>query len=178
MTSHPTPPVFSRLEDANEAYVASGEHHEPPARPARRLAVITCMDSRIDVFAVLGLDLGDVHVIRTAGARVTDDVLRSLALSNHVLGTHQVAVIAHTDCGLHDHDGHLADRLAAAMGPAAGAREWFAFTDPAEAVRDDCELLRTWEHRPAELTVAGYVLDVGDGRLHRTVPPTPAPPLS
>lgn len=176
MTTDPTMPVFPQLEAANATYVDSGGHREASARPTRRLAVVTCMDSRIDVFAVLGLELGDVHVIRTAGARVTDDVLRSLALSTHALGTNQVAVIAHTACGLHDHDGRFADRLSEAMGAAAEARPWFAFADPVEAVRDDCELLRTWEHRPADLTIAGYVLDVADGRLHPAVPPTQAPP--
>ena len=70
------------------------------ARPSLRMAVVTCMDSRIDVFAVLGLHLGEAHVIRNAGGRVTDDVLRSLALSSHVLGVETVVVMQHTQCGL------------------------------------------------------------------------------
>src|SRR5688572_21730059 len=69
-------------------------------KPRRRLAVLTCMDARIDVYAVLGLALGDAHVIRNAGGRVTDDVLRSLALSAHVLGVDSVVVMQHTGCGL------------------------------------------------------------------------------
>ncbi len=164
-------PVFAQLEAANAAYVADGAHRELPVRPARRLSVVTCMDARIDVYAALGLDLGDVHVIRTAGARVTDDVLRSLALSTHVLGTNQVAVIAHTDCGLHDPEGRLPDQLAEKLGPGARDREWHTFTDPEDAVRSDCERLRVWEDRPADLRVAGYVLDITDGRLHCAVPP-------
>lgn len=174
MSSSSPTSVFSQLEAANSAYVDAGTHREAAVRPVRRLAVVTCMDSRIDVLSMLGLELGDAHVLRTAGGRVTDDVLRSLALSGHALGTDHVAVIAHTGCGLHDHDGGFVDRLVAAMGPAAGEREWYAFADPAQAVRDDCELLRRWSERPAGLTVAGYVLDVGDGRLRRIVAPTPA----
>lgn len=157
--------VFTELEAANASYVASGTHREVAVRPERRLAVVTCMDSRIDVHAVLGLDLGDVHVIRTAGARVTDDVLRSLALSQHLLGTSGVAVIGHTSCGLHDHDGNFHGRLADALGDAAADHDWHAFSDPTAAVRTDCERLLTWPLRPTGLTVAGYLLDVTDGRL-------------
>src|SRR4051812_45195574 len=69
-------------------------------RPIKKLAVVTCMDCRIDVFAVLRLEIGDAHVIRNAGGRVTDDVLRSLALSTHVLGTDSVILMQHTECGL------------------------------------------------------------------------------
>jgi carbonic anhydrase len=173
MSTQPTMPVFSELESANAAYVASGEHRELSVRPARQLAVVTCMDSRIDVYAVLGLELGDVHVIRTAGARVTDDVLRSLALSTHMLGTRQIAVIAHTDCGLKD-DGHFTEHVTQVMGPAAASRSWFEFTDPAESVRRDCDVLLSWDLRPREFVVAGYVLDIEEGRLVPAVQPTRA----
>src|SRR5688572_9584329 len=90
---------ISRLLAANEGYAAAREQVGNP-RPGRRLAVVTCMDSRIDVFAVLGLHLGDAHVIRNAGGRVTEDVLRSLALSSHVLGVDTVVLMQHTQCGL------------------------------------------------------------------------------
>src|ERR1700742_2496921 len=88
-----------RLLSANQSYAAA-RARVADARPGRRLAVVTCMDARIDVFAALGLHLGDAHVIRNAGGRVTDDVLRSLALSTHVLGVDTVAVMQHTKCGL------------------------------------------------------------------------------
>src|ERR1700712_4108952 len=84
---------------ANESYAAARANVADP-RPGRRLAVVTCMDARIDVFAVLGLPRGEAHVIRNAGGRVTDDVLRSLALSSHVLGVENVVVMQHTKCGL------------------------------------------------------------------------------
>jgi carbonic anhydrase len=163
-------PFFQELEEANAAYVASGAHEALPVRPSRQLTVVTCMDARIDVFAVLGLSLGDVHVIRTAGGRVTDDVLRSLALSTHLLGTRRVAVITHTDCGLHDPTGQMEAQLEAAMGAPPAAREWYGFADPEEAVRHDCDLLLRWAERPATFEVAGYVLDVADGQLRPVVP--------
>src|SRR6476659_10479454 len=90
---------IQRMLTANEAYAAARANvHDP--RPSRRLAVVTCMDARIDVFAVLGLHLGEAHVIRNAGGRVTEDVLRSLALGGHVLGVDTVVVMQHTKCGL------------------------------------------------------------------------------
>jgi carbonic anhydrase len=166
---------FARLVDANRAYVASGDHRDLPVQPARQLVVVTCMDSRIDVFANLGLPLGDAHIVRTAGARVTDDVLRSLTLSTHLLGTRAVAVIAHTDCGLRYPQGDLVDRLTDLMGHPPEVRDWHTFTDPAAAVAADCERLLAWADRPAGLTVAGYVLDVTDGRLREVTPPAAAP---
>src|SRR4028119_1212283 len=90
---------ISRLLDANHSWAAARANVADPS-PGRRLAVVTCMDARIDVFAVLGLHLGEAHVIRNAGGRVTDDVLRSLALSSHVLGVDSVVVMQHTKCGL------------------------------------------------------------------------------
>src|SRR6478609_10269808 len=90
---------IGRLLEANEGYAAARANVADP-RPGRRLAVVTCMDARIDVFAALGLHLGEAHVIRNAGGRVTDDVLRSLALSTHVLGVDTVLLMQHTKCGL------------------------------------------------------------------------------
>src|SRR6476659_11331206 len=90
---------IQRMLTANEAYAAA-RANVADARPGRRLAIVTCMDARIDVFAALGLHLGEAHVIRNAGGRVTDDVLRSLALSCHVLGVDTVVVMQHTKCGL------------------------------------------------------------------------------
>src|SRR5271169_4667104 len=93
---------MTRIADllaANRAYSAARANVADP-RPGRHLAIVTCMDARIDVFATLGLHLGEAHVLRNAGGRVTDDVLRSLALSSHVLGVDTVVVMQHTKCGL------------------------------------------------------------------------------
>lgn len=166
---------FDDIVAANREYVATGGHRPLPVRPSRRLAMVTCMDSRIDAFAALGLELGEAHVIRTAGARLTDDVLRSLTLSTHVLGTRSVMLIGHTDCGLADPEGTLVERLTAVIGRPPAPRDWLAFASAEAAVADDCAALRTWNDRPAELTIAGYVLDVRDGRLHGVVPPESVP---
>ena len=90
---------ITELLAANKGYAAA-RANVADARPGRHLAVVTCMDARIDVFAALGLHLGEAHVIRNAGGRVTEDVLRSLALSSHVLGVDTVVVMQHTQCGL------------------------------------------------------------------------------
>src|SRR6202453_2008866 len=92
-------PQIAHLLTANQGYAAARANVADP-RPSRHMAVITCMDARIDVFAALGLHLGEAHVIRNAGGRVTEDVLRSLALSSHVLGVDTVVVMQHTQCGL------------------------------------------------------------------------------
>ena len=169
-------PDFAQLEAANEAYVASGTHPHLDVRPARQLAVVTCMDARIDVYAILGLELGDVHVLRSAGGRVTDDVLRSLTLSTYLLGAYQVAVITHTDCGLHDPDGTLGQRVDELVGNPHDPGAWLAFRDPGEAARSDAERLLHWEDRPDGLVVAAYVLDVETGALECVLPATEASP--
>jgi carbonic anhydrase len=169
-------PDFAQLEAANADYVASGAHRPLPVRPARQLTVVTCMDARIDVYAVLGLEPGDVHVIRTAGGRVTDDVLRSLTLSTHLLGAYQVAVITHTDCGLCDPSGTLPGRLDEILGSPHDHDQWLTFADPGETARTDAERLLTWPDRPDGLVVAAYVLDVETGSLDRVLPAREAEP--
>lgn len=169
---------YDDLVAANREYVASGAHRALPVRPSRALVIVTCMDSRIDAFSTLGLELGEAHVIRAAGARITEDVLRSLALSTHALGTRSVAVIGHTDCGLCDIDGSLVARLSALMGHPPQERDWFEFTDVDDAVRSDCDLLLAWPDRPDGFRVAGYVLDVASGRVTEVAPPREARPPS
>jgi carbonic anhydrase len=166
--------VYEELEAGNRGYVEDGRHRSLDLRPAKQLTVLTCMDARIDVYAALGLDLGDVHVIRVAGGRVTEESLRSLTLSTHLLGTRRVAVIHHTDCGLCDADGTLVQRLEAAMGHRPLDHDWRTFADPEAAVREDCEQLLGWPDRPPGLIVAGYVLDITDGTLRGVVAPTAA----
>lgn len=169
--------VFDQLARANAAYVAGGGHRDVPVRPARKLAVLTCMDSRIDVFAVLGLDLGEAHVIRNAGGRVTPDALRSLTLSTALLGTRSVIQITHTDCGVRDPEDDITTRLSDAMGRTPDRTQWHTFADPRSALREDAELLGNWPDRPDEFGLAGYVFDVATGTLEEVVAPrvVPAP---
>src|SRR5438309_4846500 len=125
---------IDRVLDANNAYAAA-RANVTDARPSRHLAVVTCMDARIDVFAALGLHLGEAHVIRNAGGRVTDDVLRSLALSTHVLGVDTVVVMQHTKCGL---AGVTDEELQQLTGADLG---FFPIDDHAAVLREDITLL-------------------------------------
>lgn len=168
------PEEYDEVLAANAAYVARDEHPVLDIRPVRRLAIVTCMDARIAAFPVLGLQLGDAHVIRNAGARVTDDVLRSLALSTHVLGVRKVLVVGHTRCGLFDPQGTIDRTLTELMGRPPFTQTWGTFTDPKEAISRDCQRLLDWPDRPEGLLVAGYLLDVNDGRLTAVVSPTAA----
>jgi carbonic anhydrase len=147
---------------ANEAYAAARANvHD--ARPSRHLAVLTCMDARIDVFAVLGLNLGEAHVLRNAGGRVTDDVLRSLALSCHVLGVHTVVVMQHTGCGL---AGVTDDDLRARTGADLG---FYPIDDHRAALREDVGLLTATPFLSPVRAIAGLVYDVETGLLDDVV---------
>src|SRR5256885_14259148 len=153
---------ISQLLAANEAYAAA-RANVADARPGRRLAVVTCMDARIDVFAVLGLHLGEAHVIRNAGGRVTDDVLRSLALSSHVLGVDTVVVMQHTKCGLAGvTDAELRNLTGADLG-------FFPIDDHAAALREDIELLSSTAYLKPLNVIAGLVYDVESGELDDVV---------
>jgi len=143
---------------ANESYAAA-RANVADARPGRRLAVVTCMDARIDVFAALGLHLGEAHVIRNAGGRVTDDVLRSLALSCHVLGVDSVVVMQHTKCGL---AGVTDDELKELTGANLG---FFPIDDHAAALAEDIDLLTTQPYLEPLKVIAGFVYDVESGEI-------------
>ena len=153
---------IERLLDANQAYAAA-RANVADARPGRHLAVVTCMDARIDVFAVLGLHLGEAHVIRNAGGRVTDDVLRSLALSSHVLGVDTVAVMQHTKCGL---AGVSDDELRKLTGADLG---FFPIDDHAAALREDIDILTSTPYLKPLNVIAGLVYDVESGELDDVV---------
>lgn len=150
--------AFERLLADNRRYAPS-HRAISGARPSRRLAVVTCMDSRIDVFAALGLDLGEAHVIRNAGGRVTDDVLRSLALSSHALGVDTVALIEHTECGL---TGTSEDELRQLTG---ADKVFLAIADHFEAIRHDVELIVSTPYLRTIRSVAGFLLDIAAGTL-------------
>lgn len=146
----------ARLLAANQAYAGARANLADP-HPSRRLAVVTCMDARIDVFAVLGLHLGEAHVIRNAGARVTDDVLRSLALSVNELGVDTVVVMQHTQCGL---AGKSDDDLRARTG---AELDFLAIEDHKLALREDIEMLAAQPFLGPVDTIGGLVYDVETG---------------
>jgi carbonic anhydrase len=153
---------IDRLLAANKSYAAA-RANVADARPSSHIAVVTCMDARIDVFATLGLHLGEAHIIRNAGGRVTDDVLRSLALSSQVLGVDTVVVMQHTECGL---AGVTDEELRALTGADLG---FFPIDDHAAALREDIETLSATPFLSPLRTIAGFIYDVQSGEIDDVV---------
>jgi carbonic anhydrase len=137
-----------------------------PAPPARRVAVLACMDARLDPARILGLEEGDAHVIRNAGGVVTDDAVRSLAVSQHLLGTEEVMLIHHTRCGML---GLSDEEFASRLEREAGERPpWRAlgFADLEQSVRDSIGRLERSPFLPHRDRIRGFVYDVESGMLH------------
>ena len=149
----------------NEAFAERFDDGDAPARPAKRIAVVACMDARVNPFAILGLEPGDAHVIRNAGGVITDDEIRSLAISQRLLGTEEVVLIHHTGCGmlgLSDEEFKRQVREDAGVEP-----PWpvGGFDDLEESVRRSIERIRTSPFLPHKDSVRGFVYDVRTGRL-------------
>lgn len=153
---------FAHLLTANRGYAAARADIDN-ARPSRQLAVVTCMDARIDVFAALGLHLGEAHVIRNAGGRVTEDVLRSLALSSHSLGVTTVVVMQHTRCGL---AGVTDERLREITG---SDMPFLPIDDHEAALREDIAILSETAYLSPIERIAGWVFDVESGEISDVV---------
>ncbi|ANW17441.1 beta-class carbonic anhydrase [Streptomyces clavuligerus] len=133
--------------------------------PARHMAVVTCMDARMNIFAILGLHEGDAHVIRNAGGVVTDDTIRSLAISQRLLGTRQIMVIHHTDCGMLTFTDDVFKRE---IEEETGLRPWWApesFPDLEDDVRQSIRRIEVNPFLPCTADVRGFVFDVATGRL-------------
>jgi carbonic anhydrase len=155
-----------RLLENAERYAASKPASPDTPRPSTGVAVVACMDARLDVFALFGFSRGDAHVIRNAGGVVTDDVIRSLTISQRFLGTKEIILVHHTQCGLQDFDD---EAFAAELEAETGSRpEWRArgFTDAAADMRRSIEAIRSNPYIPSRDQVRGFVFDVVDGRLH------------
>ena len=169
---------------ANEAYAAGFDKGDLALPPARRFAILTCMDARLDPAKYAGLAEGDAHVIRNAGGRASDDAIRSLVISYKLLGTREWFVIHHTDCGMEFFTSELmGDLLASSLetaelgpdgfvdvgeGPGSDAGreiDWLTISDQAGAVVDDVRRIREHPLVPAGIPVYGYVYDVRTGRL-------------
>lgn len=158
--------VTDELLEANEAHAAAEGGVGRKAPPSRHVLVLTCMDARLDPARFLGLSTGDAHVLRNAGARVTQDVLRSLTLSQHALGTREVVVIHHTDCGLLTDDTEAyRSRIADAVAADLGDLDLLAFSDEEGSVRDDVDAIRAWPLLHPDTTVRGFLFDVDTSRL-------------
>lgn len=158
--------VIDDLLACNRRFAESLPDKHLDVHPSRRLAIVTCMDSRLDVFAALGLGDGEAHVLRNAGGVITDDVIRSLAISQRKLGTEAVMLIHHTDCGMQKiSDGGFRAELQEATGVSPSfAIESFADVDA--DVRQSILRVRRSEFLPHREQVRGFVYDVDTHRLH------------
>ena len=177
--------VLTEVLESNRKYASSfGEKSQLGMPPARRFAILTCMDARLDPAKYAGLAEGDAHVIRNAGGRASDDAIRSLIISYKLLGTQEFFVIHHTDCGMQffTNDvmrGLLASSLETAqltssgfrdVGKGPGSRageyvEWLTFADPKQAVIDDVERIRNHPLVPRNIPINGFIYDVHSGKL-------------
>lgn len=158
--------VIDDVLAANEVYAQTHELRRLTPRPERKLAILTCMDTRLSI-RTLGLKTGDAHIIRNAGGIVTDDSLRSLLISHYLLGTEEFMVINHTDCGLMQAtEQDLRALIQNRAGTAAIAPAFFyAFQNIDENVRHQLQKLRTHPWIPQSIAVRGFVYDVTSGRL-------------
>jgi carbonic anhydrase len=177
--------ILSEVLASNKSYASNfGDKSKLAMPPARRFAILTCMDARLDPAKYAGLAEGDAHVIRNAGGRASDDAIRSLVISYKLLGTHEFFVIHHTDCGMEFFTnevmrGLLASSLETAeltsngfrdvgRGPGSKAGEyieWLTIRDQKQAVIDDVERIRNHPLVPKSIPVYGFVYDVRSGKL-------------
>jgi len=185
--------IVDEVLRANAAYAADfGVKADLPIPPARRLAILTCMDARMDPAKFAGLDEGDAHVFRNAGGRASDDAIRSLVISHKLLGTNEWIVIHHTECGMETFTdeimrGLLASSLETATSDASGWRDtgrgpgsteaefidWLTFRDNAESVVADVQRIRSHPLVPSSIAIYGYIYDVKTGRLEEVAQATP-----
>jgi carbonic anhydrase len=169
MATSPTPeftPNTDELLEHNRSFASTFADGELEVAPTRRLAVVACMDSRMDLFQLLGLEHGEAHVIRNAGGVVTDDVIRSLCLSQRALGTREIILVHHTNCGLHNVS---EDAFKAELEAELGIKPWWAlesFTDPYADVRQSIHRLRHTPFVKFKDFIRGFVYDVRTGELH------------
>ena len=177
--------VLDQVLAANQRYAADfGEKGKLALPPARRFAVLTCMDARLDPARALGLEEGDAHVIRNAGGRASDDAIRSLVISHKLLGTEEWFVIHHTNCGMEFFtDGVMRDLLGSSLetaelsaqgfrdvGKGPGSAEgqfvdWLTIADAKQAVVDDVARIRRHPLVPKSIPIYGYIYDVKTGKL-------------
>jgi carbonic anhydrase len=157
--------VTDELLKNSEAYAASFEKGDLPLPPAKKVAVVACMDARLIPTRVLGLNEGDAHVIRNAGGVVTDDEIRSLAISQRLLGTEEIILIHHTDCGMLT---FTDDELKRAVERETGLRPPFAlesFPDVEQDVRQSLARIKANPFVPMRESVRGFIYDVATGLL-------------
>ncbi len=157
--------ITDELLRNNEAYAESFEKGDLPLPPARGVAVVACMDARLDVHKILGLQEGDAHVIRNAGGVITDDEIRSLAISQRLLGTREIILIHHTDCGMLT---FTDEELKQQIHEEVGMKPHFSmesFSDLEEDVRQSMRRIQANPFIPHKESVRGFIYEVETGRL-------------
>jgi len=161
--------ILDEVRAANDLYAYSFDKGHLPMPPGRQFAVLACMDARLDPARVLGLEEGDAHVIRNAGGRAVD-AIRSLVISQRLLGTREIIVLHHTDCGMltFDNDtmhGIVRDQL----GADSSHIDFLAFSDLEESVREDVDIIRNSPLIPKDIPVSGFIYDVTTGKISQVV---------
>ncbi len=158
--------VYEETLEANQQYAAGFGLGHLPMPPARKLAVVACMDARLTVEQFLGLKTGEAHIIRNAGGLATDDALRSLIISTRLLGTRTIFVIEHTDCGmLTFRDEQLRQQLKSATGQETSHLDFHAFANLEENLRAQLRRIRENPFLPRDIELHGFIYDVRSGRL-------------
>ncbi len=158
--------AFTDLIEANTTYASNFESATLGAIPRQRLAVVTCMDCRIDPLAILGLHVGDIHVLRNAGARITPDVLRSLVKSVNQLEVERIAIMQHTDCGAAKITlPGLRKKVLDTTGNDPADVDFHLIGDQAEALANDVELVRVYPYLPVGVIIGGFIYDVATGLI-------------
>ena len=158
--------VAQEFQKANDAYASTFNKGDLPMPPARHVAVLTCMDARLHPSSFLGLELGDAHVIRNAGGRASDDAIRSLAISQQLLGTNEVVVIHHTDCGMLTFSNEdLRKKLKHDLNADAEDIDFLPFKNLEQSVRDDVATIKNSPLLLKNIEVSGFIYDVRSGRL-------------
>jgi carbonic anhydrase len=156
--------AIDRLLRANDAYVARFPGSRP-LKPKLQLAVVACMDSRLDLFGALGLEVGDAHLIRNAGGLPTEEVLRSLAISQHYLGTREIVIIHHTECGMDGFDDPSFRTMLTERSAVAPSWNVPGFTDIRAQVRESTEVVKRCGWLPHRDDVRGFVFDVDSAKI-------------
>lgn len=159
-------PTFDDVRAGNDRFVQS--YHEPgmSGRAAKHLALITCMDSRIDPLAVMGMDAGDMKILRNAGARVTDDVLRTLVLATYLLDVTRILVMPHTDCRMaKSTESQVHETILERSGVDTRSLEFRTIDDPLNTLASDVQKIRSFPFIPDHVVVAGGMYDVETGKL-------------
>lgn len=157
--------VIQEFLQANEAYAAQFQKGDLPLPPGRKVAVLACMDARLDPARILGLEEGDAHVIRNAGGRAADG-LRSLIISEQLLGTTTIVIIHHTDCGmLTFSNDYLHEKIKQDLQADADHIAFLPFKNLEQSVKDDIAFLRSSPFIPQDIEIVGFIYDVTNGKL-------------